>query len=160
MKKLRKVKAQWCAVTVCGLSAAMLMAAPVPSVFAETSGANSNSTIGSESSETEEPDMIEQSSILNEDTANTAAEVLHEETITRSSDLSEVAPSDISSKEPEEGVPVTNEGIPPVTGSIPDVSETAPKPSDATSLEPAPAVEMTAAAVTTLPEVKESSSDV
>ena len=159
MKKLRKVKSQWCAVMVCGLSAAMLTAAPAPSVFAETTGANASSTIGSESSQTESPDMIEQSSILYEDT-DKAADVPPEEPVTGTPDLTEVAPSDNSSEASEEVVPASNEGIPPVSGSIPDVTEAAPQPSDATPLESAPAVEMTAAAVTTLPEVKESSSDV
>ena len=158
MKKLRKVKSQWCAVLVCGLSAAMLTAAPAPSVFAETTGANASSTIGSELSQTEIPDMIEQSSILYEDT-DKAADVPPEEPVTGTPDLTEVAPSDNSSEAPEEVVPANNEGIPPVTGSIPDVTEAAPQPSDATPLEFAPAVEMTAAA-TILPEVKESSSDV
>lgn len=159
MKKLRKVKSQWCAVMVCGLSAAMLTAAPAPSVFAETSGANASSTIGSESSQTETPDIIEQSSILYEDT-DKAADVPPEEPVTGTPDLTEVAPSDNSSEAPEEVVPASNAGIPPVSGSIPDVTEAAPQPSDATPLEPTPAVEMTAEAVTTLPEVKESSSDV
>lgn len=159
MKKLRKVKSQWCAVLVCGLSTAMLTAAPAPSVFAETTGTNASSTIGSESSQTEIPNMIEQSSILNEDT-DKAADVPPEEPVTGTPDLTEVAPSDNSSEAPEEVVPASNEGIPPVTGSIPDVTEADPQPSADTPLESAPAVEITAVAVTSLPEVMESSSDV
>jgi len=159
MKKLRKVKSQWCAVLVCGLSAAMLTAAPAPSVFAETTGANASNTIGSESSEIEIPDMIEQSSILDEDT-DQAADVPPEEPVTGTPDLTEVAPSDNSSEASKEVVPASNEGIPPETGSIPDVSEAASQqPSDATPIESAPAAEITATA-TILPEVMESSSDV
>ncbi|WP_319471274.1 L,D-transpeptidase [uncultured Trichococcus sp.] len=160
MKKLRKVKSQWCVLTVCGLSAVMLMAAPAPSVFAETSGANASSTIGSEPFETEEPDMLEQSSVLNEDADNSVADALIEETVSESSDFPEDAASDISSEEYAEEVPASNEGLPPMSGSMPAVIETAPQPSDATPLESAPAVEMTAAAAAALPEVKESSSDV
>lgn len=159
MKKLRKVKSQWCAVLVCGLSAAMLTAAPAPSVFAETTGANASSTIGSESSQIEIPNMIEQSSILYEDT-DKAADVPLEEPVTGTPDLKEIAPSDNSSEAPEEVVPATNEGIPLVTGSIPDDTEADPQPSAVTPIESAPAVEITAAAVTSLPEVMESSSDV
>ncbi|PTQ84562.1 SH3 domain-containing protein [Trichococcus patagoniensis] len=157
MKKLRKVKSQWCAVMVCGLSAAMLIAAPAPSVFAETTGANASSTIGSESSQTETPDMIEQSSNLYEDTDNAA--VPPAEPVTGSADLTEGAPSDNSSEASEEVVPASNEGITQESGSLPVSGNPVSQPSDATPLESAPAVEMTAAA-TTLPEVNESSSDV
>ena len=159
MKKMRKVKSQWCAVMVCGLSAAALMMAPAPSVFAETAAENESSTIGRESSQTETPDMHEQSSILYEDT-DKAADVPPEEAVTGTPDLSEIAPSETSSEEPEAVVPASNEGIPPVTGSIPAVTEAEPQPSTATPLGSAPAVEITAADVPTLPEVKESSSDV
>ncbi|MGB7472642.1 L,D-transpeptidase family protein [Trichococcus sp.] len=155
MKKLRKVKSQWCAVMIFGLSVAVLMAAPAPSVFAETAGANADSTIGSGSSQTEQSDMIEQSSILEEDT-NEAVDVLTEKTVTGSTDFSENA----ASEEHEEGVPAANEGIPPESGLIPDFVEAAPQPSDAPPIKSAPAVEMTAVAATPLPEVKESSSDV
>lgn len=158
MKKLRKVKSQWCTVLVCSLSAAMLTAAPAPSVFAETTGAKASSTIGSESSQTELPDMIEQSSILYEDT-DKAADVLPEEPVTGTPNLTAVAPSDNSSEASDEVVPASNEGIPSATGSIPDVTEAAPQPSEATPLESASAMEMTTSA-TILPEVKESSSDV
>ena len=156
---MRKVKSQWCAVMVCGLSTAALMMAPAPSVFAETAAENESSTIGSESSQTETPDMREQSSILYEDT-DKAADVPPEEAVTGTPDLSEIAPSETSSEEPEAVVPASNEGIPPVTGSIPAVTEAEPQPSTATPLGSAPAVEITAADVPTLPEVKESSSDV
>ena len=156
---MRKVKSQWCAVMVCGLSTAALMMAPAPSVFAETAAENESSTIGSESSQTETPDMHEQSSILYEDT-DKAADVPPEEAVTGTPDLSEIAPSETSLEEPEAVVPASNEGIPPVTGSIPAVTEAEPQPSTATPLDSAPAVEITAADVTTLPEVKESSSDV
>ena len=159
MKKMRKVKSQWCAVMVCGLSTAALMMAPAPSVFAETAAENESSTIGSESSQTETPDLLEQSSILYEDT-DKAADVPPEEAVTGTPDLSEIAPSETSSEEPEAVVPASNEGIPPVTGSIPAVTEAEPQPSTATPLDSAPAVEITAADVPTLPEVKESSSDV
>lgn len=159
MKKLRKVKSQWCAIMVCGLSAAMLTAAPAPSVFAETTGTNASSSSGSASSQTETPDIIEQSSILNEDT-DKAADVPPEEPVTGTPDLTEVAPSDNTSEAPEEVVPASNEDIPPVTGSIPDVTEADPQPSADTPLESAPAVGITAAAVTSLPEVMESPSDV
>ena len=159
MKKMRKVKSQWCAVMVCGLSTAALMMAPAPSVFAETAAENESSTIGSESSQTETPDMLEQSSILYEDT-DKAADVPPEEAVTGTPDLSEIAPSETSSEEPEAVVPASNEGIPPVTGSIPAVTEAEPQPSTATPLDSAPAVEITAADVPTLPEVNDSSSDV
>jgi len=52
MKKLRKVKAQWCAVMVCGLSAAVLLAAPAPAAFADTTGTDASSANGGESTQT------------------------------------------------------------------------------------------------------------
>ena len=158
MKKLRKVKAQWCAIAVCGLFAAVLLGAPTPSVFAETAGANASSTLGSESSQTATPDLIEQSSILDEDT-NKAAAIPPEVTVTGSSDLPEVAPSDISSKEPEAGAAASSESMPPESGSAPTIIESAPQVSEVTQIQAAPAMELTAAAAA-LPEVKESSSDV
>ena len=158
MKKLRKVKAQWCAIAVCGLFAAVLLGASTPSVFAETAGANASSTLGSESSQTATPDLIEQSSILVEDT-NKAAAIPPEVTVTGSSDLPEVAPSDISSKEPEAGAAASSESMPPESGSAPTIIESAPQVSEVTQIQAAPAMELTAAAAA-LPEVKESSSDV
>ncbi|WP_107995235.1 L,D-transpeptidase family protein [Trichococcus paludicola] len=157
MKKLRKVKSQWCAVLVCGLSAAMLTAAPAPSVFAETTGANASSTIGSESSQTETPDLIVQSSILSEDTDKTA--IPSEETVTAIPNLSEDALSDSSSEEPGEDISAIKNDTPTTSESIPAAIESSTQSSDPTKIQSAPAMEMTAAP-STLPEVMESASDI
>ena len=152
MKKLRKVKSQWCVLTVCGLSAALLMVAPAPSVFAETSGANASSTLESKPSETEGTDIIEQFSALDEDMDNVVDDVLTEEPTNESADVPKEAASDISSEVPTESAPESNEGIPPENAEIPVSSEVVPEPNETTTIQSAPAVAV-------LPEVKESSSD-
>lgn len=153
MKKLRKVKSHWCVLTVCGLLTVLLMA-PAPSGLAVTSGANTSNLPGIEASEKKEPDTIEQFSILDENTANVADDVLIEEQATESTAVTEEAASDISSEVPAVNNPASNEEIPSENGEIPVVSsDVVPEPDESTTIQSAPV----AAA---LPEVKESSSDV
>lgn len=154
MKKLRKVKSQWCVLAVCGLSAVMMMAAPAPLGLAVTSGVNTNNLLEVDSSETEDADSIERFSVLDEDMNSAADDVLTEEQATESVEVPEEAASDISSEVPAEKNPASNEEIPPENGEIPVVSgDVAPEPDEDTTIQSAPV-----AAV--LPEVKESSSDV
>lgn len=154
MKKLRKVKSQWCVLTVCGLSAVMMMAAPAPLGLAVTSGVNTNHLLEVDSSETEDADSIERFSVFDEDMNSAADDVLTEEQATESVEVAEEAASDISSEVPAEKNPASNEEIPPENGEIPVVSgDVAPEPDEDTTIQSAPV-----AAV--LPEVKESSSDV
>ena len=154
MKKLRKVKSQWCVLTVCGLSAVMMMAAPAPLGLAVTSGVNTNHLLEVDSSETEDANSIERFSVFDEDMNSAADDVLTEEQATESVEVPEEAASDISSEVPAEKNPASNEEIPPENGEIPVVSgDVAPEPDEDTTIQSAPV-----AAV--LPEVKESSSDV
>ena len=154
MKKLRKVKSQWCVLAVCGLSAVMMMAAPAPLGLAVTSGVNTNNLLEVDSSETEDADSIERFSVFDEDMNSAADDVLTEEQATESVEVPEEAASDISSEVPAEKNPASNEEIPPENGEIPVVSgDVAPEPDEDTTIQSAPV-----AAV--LPEVKESSSDV
>lgn len=154
MKKLRKVKSQWCVLTVCGLSAVMMMAAPAPLGLAVTSGVNTNHLLEVDSSETEDANSIERISVFDEDMNSAADDVLTEEQATESVEVPEEAASDISSEVPAEKNPASNEEIPPENGEIPVVSgDVAPEPDEDTTIQSAPV-----AAV--LPEVKESSSDV
>lgn len=154
MKKLRKVKSQWCVLAVCGLSAVMMMAAPAPLGLAVTSGVNTNNLLEVDSSETEDANSIERFSVFDEDMNSAADDVLTEEQATESVEVPEEAASDISSEVPAEKNPASNEEIPPENGEIPVVSgDVAPEPDEDTTIQSAPV-----AAV--LPEVKESSSDV
>ena len=154
MKKLRKVKSQWCVLTVCGLSAVMMMAAPAPLGLAVTSGVNTNHLLEVDSSEREDANSIERFSVFDEDMNSAADDVLTEEQATESVEVPEEAASDISSEVPAEKNPASNEEIPPENGEIPVVSgDVAPEPDEDTTIQSAPV-----AAV--LPEVKESSSDV
>ena len=154
MKKLRKVKSQWCVLAVCGLSAVMMMAAPAPLGLAVTSGVNTNHLLEVDSSEREDANSIERFSVFDEDMNSAADDVLTEEQATESVEVPEEAASDISSEVPAEKNPASNEEIPPENGEIPVVSgDVAPEPDEDTTIQSAPV-----AAV--LPEVKESSSDV
>jgi hypothetical protein len=158
MKKLRKVKAQWCAVMVCGLSAAVLLAAPAPAAFADTTGTDASSANGGESTQTESPDIIEQSTIIDEET-NPAADVPPDDTIAESEASSSTAAEAAPSDEAEQIIPVSDEASSTESGSIPGSNDPVPQLSETDSAESAPALEMTATAAI-LPEVQESSSDV
>lgn len=158
MKKLRKVKAQWCAVMVCGLSAAVLLAAPAPAAFADTTGTDASSANGGESTQTESPDIIEQSTIIDEET-NPAADVPPDDTIAESAASSSTAAEAAPSDEAEQIIPVSDEASSTESGSIPGSNDPVPQLSETDSAESAPALEMTATAAI-LPEVQESSSDV
>ncbi|SFE25653.1 L,D-transpeptidase family protein [Trichococcus pasteurii] len=144
MKKMRKVKAQWCVITVCGLSAVMLLAAPAHSVFAETTAVNESSSIKVESTTESEQDIIEQSSVPVEEPNKAVTDVPLEETGTESVDSSGTAALGLTAENPEEEAPASTEGV--------------PQQSDAVKIESAPAEGITTAA-TSLTEVKESSSD-
>lgn len=140
---MRKVKSQWCAVMVCGLSAAMLTAAPAPSVFAETTAVN-ESSINAESPAKSEQDIIERSSGPVEEPNKAVTDVPLEERTTESLDSSGTLASELTAEDSEEA---------------PASYESMPQQSDSIKIESAPAEVLTAAALT-LPEVKESSTDV